>query len=66
MRRGKLEMFDANVRHDEDEAKLVDVVNGLEQDLALEQGTLLRQLTAVLGRRRRFEELRRDHDVRFR
>jgi hypothetical protein len=59
-------MFDPGVGLEEDAADFVDVVSGLECDLALEQGTLLRELTAVLSRRRRFEELRRDHDVRFR
>lgn len=66
MRRGKLQMAGPGMRHDEDTADFVDVVNGLERDLALEQGTLLRELTAVLSRRRQFEELRREHDVRLR
>ena len=66
MRPSKLERFDPGVEHDEHAADLVDVVSALEQDFALEQGTLLRQLIVVLSRRRRFEELRRDYDARFR
>lgn len=63
---GRMNYSDPGIGHSEDAVDLVDVVMGLERDMALEEGTLLRQLTAAVDRRRRFEELRRDHDVRYR
>ena len=66
MRRGERDMFDLGLGYDEDTADLIDVVSALEQDLAMEQGTLIRHLTKVLTKRRLFEEFRRNHDVRFR
>ncbi|SFV31777.1 hypothetical protein SAMN05216456_1455 [Devosia crocina] len=49
-----------------DAADLIDTIDALESDLDLEEGTLIRELTAIIGRRRRFAALRRDHDFRFR
>lgn len=65
MRYGNMGRLDPYRGHDEEAAALVDVVSTLERDFELEQGTLIRHLTAVLRRRHRFEKLKRDHDVRL-
>lgn len=52
------------MEHGEERTELVDQIGALEREFRLEEGVLVRELTAMIGRRRRFEELRRDHDVR--
>ena len=49
----------------EDAVDLIDAISALERDMAVEPGALIRGLTSMLGRRRRFEEMKRDHDVRI-
>jgi hypothetical protein len=47
-----------------DAADLLDVAGALEQDLGLAEGAVLRELTALLRRRRRFEGLKLHHGIR--
>lgn len=49
---------------DPDVSDLIDAADGLERDLALEAGSLIRELTSMINRRRRFEGLKRHHDAR--
>jgi|GEM_PF-4738821 len=63
---GRMNAFDIGMGGGEDAADLLEAVQGLEEEMALEKGELIRQLTSVLERQRRFRALRRDHDVRFR
>lgn len=62
----RINAFGLDIGDDEDVGDLLEAVKGLEGELALGNGELIRRLTSVLDRRRRFEALRRDHDVRFR
>jgi len=43
---------------------LIDAAGFLERQLDLDDGSIIRELTGLLNRRRRFERLRRDYDVR--
>ncbi|WEJ56758.1 hypothetical protein [Devosia sp. FJ2-5-3] len=45
---------------------LMDAAHGLERDLGLDPGAVIRELTSMVQRRRQFEVLKRDHDVRHR
>ena len=62
---GMYERHDFEMGSGEEAADLVAAIGGLERDMSLGEGVLIREFTAMLRRRRRFEELRRDHDVRF-
>lgn len=43
---------------------LMDAADALERDLGLDPGAVIHELTSLLQRRRQFETLRRDYDVR--
>lgn len=51
---------------DRDVNDLINSADCLERALDLDTGTLIRELTSLLERRRRFESLRSDFDVRRR
>lgn len=56
----------AGIPSEGDVLDLIDAADFLERELDLEDGSIIRELTGLLTRRRRFESLRRDYDVRHR